>query len=350
VRFVNQGEYDAMIRRGMFDPREAFVVSGKSFRDWLENACKHWRDTIYQQTEWDHSSNSLYGYNYLIGQLRKAHKAAKQSGTKNIRERTVQILKQVLQSEAQKPVEFTGPGEPLGPLKAASLYESSMQALRSGVDFMPMLQRTDAENLAINIERLARKNPSDSCYTDREAQRLGKLGKKYVDCREIRLLAENLLDCTDPVQREWFFRRVDYCYDQWRKILDTPESALQSISAFLADSSAQASREELRKVFHDMVHTSWENEGRVPYHMALVFGQEAISESESYGKSHWRYLEDQGTHQQPPEEFLLGAIAIMPNKEIWQEMIAKSQHAGPLAHVVFDCKGNVRFPSITSVV
>lgn len=82
------------------------------------------------------------------------------------------------------------------------------------------------------------------------------------------------------------------------------------------------------------------DEQNAPYHLMAVFAPEAVRmNSSSWGREDWKYIQ-----KDAKPENLIAAFSMLPQKDLYQDMIGLSSRAGELAHPIFDSQGNLRWP------
>jgi hypothetical protein len=123
------------------------------------------------------------------------------------------------------------------------------------------------------------------------------------------------------------------------------EEQIQTIQNFLHSSDFLDSPENLRSLINAIAYEeevkgpSWDRTEQ--YHLLLIFSQEALSSRANQYRREWGHLRNE-TESEP--HMLLGTVALVPNKELYQQIANLSSHAGEWAHPILDRHGIVRYP------
>lgn len=83
------------------------------------------------------------------------------------------------------------------------------------------------------------------------------------------------------------------------------------------------------------------------YHIAMIHKLDTIDEeagSRGWGIRAWGEIKSQREEKYDPAEYILGAIATMPDKALVRDLIEFSYQSGKIAHPIFDSNGFVRWP------
>lgn len=122
--------------------------------------------------------------------------------------------------------------------------------------------------------------------------------------------------------------------------------SVEKVRSFF-ESKQPVSRKQLRKVVQLITNaeekvteddrSSMKYHSR-QYHVAMIVDSAGIME-------HSRFHDYAHFQQTAVEDNLLAIVAIMPNKELWQEIRDRSSKGGKLAHAIFDSKGILRYPA-----
>ena len=128
------------------------------------------------------------------------------------------------------------------------------------------------------------------------------------------------------------------------------ESNLKILNEFLEGPDyLEKDKSNLRKVINALAYSpkQYRRDSR-QYHLALVLDVSGASVGGSALNREWGYVggatDWRGKSTYEKGNAILGAVATMPNKELWQEMSELSSHAGEMAHPILDRNGVVRWP------
>ena len=97
----------------------------------------------------------------------------------------------------------------------------------------------------------------------------------------------------------------------------------------------------LRTLFNALAYAKYEQQTK-QYHIAVIYDSDAvvpISDGNNY--HHWSNISsDSKPHH------IVAAIAVMPNKELWNKMTEISSGSGKLAHPIFNRTGELKWPKL----
>ncbi|NBT49380.1 MAG: hypothetical protein EBT07_16475, partial [Actinobacteria bacterium] len=118
------------------------------------------------------------------------------------------------------------------------------------------------------------------------------------------------------------------------------------------------SQKDLRDFIHALAYTPAPRDvigNPSQYHVMEIFGPESVDRTAAdsnpeEGLHPWLRLRRDSDYDsnQAMRSFagrnLFGAVGLVPNKELWQEMVLRSSRASEFSHPVFDSKGTVKYP------
>lgn len=144
--------------------------------------------------------------------------------------------------------------------------------------------------------------------------------------------------------------RKAHSTDIIERALENPPSHLSEVDSlklplikdFLTN-PAEFTKEKIREVFDSIVRNPLEEKLMMsPYHILVVLSQSAVTSITSMGRSDWRFLKKREEGAAPDQ--ILGAVALLPHKTLYQDMLNIHPQNPLVSHPIFDFKGNVRFP------
>jgi len=137
------------------------------------------------------------------------------------------------------------------------------------------------------------------------------------------------------------------------RVIDRKVRTLQTLGHFLTEPAKFLDNKGYRNITSILYNQFY---GRTQYQIALVFGDKSIKDhggsSEhnwgSIGDVHWGWADT--TESENPGSELLGAISIIPDKYLTQEIADMSKNKGGLSHPVFDSSGRQNTPSTEEIL
>lgn len=332
IRFVNIEEYKKIIIDRRLPTGEVFIFkkdhsktrlnsflsqdlafydedTTPTFEEYLDQAKElGWASMAYRQTNWAHSLENLEGYDNLLNSLKKAHREAQDesSDLTDIRKRTI-----------DKFIQKTG-------LKNYALeyaFEHSDEIVRHAQNFFQdHLSPTDFEKLTNVIELNLRSIiPPGGIIPDEIYNYLLKLKETIEPSLHMELLINTKL--------MFDIKKILEYREKVEKIIgDSPEAIRYRINK-----AAYAYQPKPKDI---MNQEGFDRQ----YHIAMVFAHSVIDDPTEHDS--WSRFTNKGD----TASSLLGAVACMPNKELWQEMSKISSEASDWAHPIFDSHGIIRYP------
>jgi hypothetical protein len=318
VRFMGIKEYRRFFENGILEGREATIFGKErarrlmnentwqpSFREYVESAQKRrhgWEDVAYDQTNWPESNLDMTAYNKLIEELKKTHREA--SGNPDKRVAVLEKFREKVTPWIHSVIPMRNAVNNYGDLK-----------LMASEDF-PEINMQDVVNESDKVEN----------FEDRQ-----EVFQRFFP------------NSSDTLQRQWRLLQT--------KLVESNTDAgnVAIIDDFLSDEEyLTRDRENLRKVINAIAFGPKLSRQSSQYHVALILDIEGAAVGGASLQRSWGYLgglkdyKDQPTYKK--ERAVIGAIATVPNKEIFQEMTELSSHSGSIAHPIFDAQGVVRWP------
>lgn len=303
IRFVNLGEYLQILRDQRMDAREATLFRpstdsremslsqylGLKSPDSSSSALGGWVSAISLQTETAlHYSRNIKVFAKFRAMLSAAHLEAIQQSHEAVSERTRKRFAELLRED----------------------YQARDTRYLSGMSPYHFLEK--------------------SIYQ----------GKKY--------LAEHSQESAQPEQKRLL--------DSIRAEYEARESALQLLKAVGSGQHHTISASELRTLFLALGFAGWEHPIKAEglnwrqYHIALVFDADALTQEPSWGVGGlvrgWRILR---SGKEFDAQNLLAAVALIPEKKLWEIMKSHDQHAGQFAHPIFNHRGQVLYPQLATL-
>ncbi len=343
IRFANKGEYENIMKGDSYRSREVYVpkieheLKGQeqvNFKEYLQKALdkktltgwvrRGWLNAIKKQTNWDHSFNDLLSYDYLLEQLKEAHKEAKilmkEQEDENLRLKAMEKFREEIIHGSRERIEFgmakvENPTAIIDKINLAEEFEGRLKGATTNQEIFDKL-------------KLITEN-----YTQQEDDYGFKRERAEAEIRNLlkNKLKSEILHEVDPL--------IDGYLRYSKAIREIGSKHLGVIQKFLDDPSFLEDKANLRLLMEALSYKPGRTGGireRRSYHLALIMDMKNISKDTSWGHEEWRPLQE--------ENQLLGVISIMPNKELIKEVIEKSSSGGKIAHPVFDFLGHVRWP------
>lgn len=349
IRYVNIDEYLKLTTEGELPTREVIVYNAKTtgggynFKQFLEDGPTSqsrnsrrigWATQITESTDWPHATANISSYDLMLRFLKEA-RIEIPNGTD---ERNPAVLRAFREK-----------------LLAASPVDKEIQAGGSmGLWYADMLKIIEyvQEEYEYDIDGLkdAENELSKIIGSENAAQLLKNLDSKMRDSRSFswrfnispaeqdRILAT----VSDEETRKEIVKLVDNIGYLKSQMSLFSEDSLRVIHDFLTTDTFEHT--SLREVIHAIAYARLgKDRDSAQYHIAMVFNTAGI-----YGLEHaWANLDQRmiKLNNLTPSQCILGAIALMPNKELWETMITADAQAQDASHPIFDRNGVVRYPS-----
>ncbi|MCK5019098.1 MAG: hypothetical protein KAS32_18705, partial [Candidatus Peribacteraceae bacterium] len=178
----------------------------------------------------------------------------------------------------------------------------------------------------------------DTRWEDKLDQDL-QFARVFLQCvRESRCATENIRSNT----REAFLIKLS---EELRLEVDLLERTLPHSKAVIDDitqNSRDFNRVKLREILN-RGSRKVDTEGHVynsPYHVMAIFNMDAVDlKTSCHGYGNWKYTKDDAK----PED-LIASFAMLPQRDLYEDMVRLSSNAGDLSHPVFDSHGTLRYP------
>ncbi len=128
--------------------------------------------------------------------------------------------------------------------------------------------------------------------------------------------------------------------EEWKYLDPRNEQDYTILEEFKKNKKFLDKEGNLRKLVNALAYVSLREK---QYHIALIIDSSVVDYSENPNRLPWGTI-SYSTEKEKVENSLLAAIAVMPNKELWNEMIGLSANAGKLAHPIFSRTGELKWP------
>ena len=366
VRFVNIKEYESILNNRKFEPGETFVPKLSKWRGF--NSSLHgdyefkypyalnfkeylakkgnggsWHETAVAQTYDADASASLNAqWNLLRNFLRRSRRDVKKEGkaqdakqeTESDRIKTLRHLRE----EIIRHLEF--------PDTATNSWKNTLRKL---IDLEKLRQEFGAHQITDE----QRKKFDETIVGIRNA-----ISEKDLvsNISQANIVIKEIPNITQKQEKDWLRTLNSFIPDEHfsRFGVDTSIISLDKeyktvLHEFIANPDYILQQGNLRKVI-TALSMSLRNQAKM-YHVALIFDSSAVSEKQSWGgspfaeseKDEWRILKKIEDDPNQAAE-LLGAIVVMPNRDIVEKVVTLSAQAQEFSHPVFDSQEIVRWP------
>lgn len=330
IRFVNPEEYKEVVASGKLRALEIIVLKNDektgqpvSFREFLKAAVKKgWAREARELTDWGDSTRNLADYEILITLLKAAHSEAIKEGTKNIRNRTLQIFREKVIERATPLVPGAiNPNVPLKLIKSYSNFEKHIEGQRAQLlKYIP----TEVVERAFSV-------------VDEKVKSYKEIGSLVNFITEIlkRELSGNV-KLEDKSEVAYLIEFLAHDLSIYYRV--GPENI--NIAQQFRDDPEFLLRDEanLRKFIEAASTAGFDDDRTVmQYQLAMILSTENIRPQDLYQNAPWSWA--------PTDSKILGVITLLPNKDIQSQLTEISSHAPEgNAHPVFDKRGVVRWP------
>lgn len=333
IRFMNRDEYLSILKGGSTFYAEAYVFSKKNgnavpFTEYLRKNAKHWQDPVFEQTQWESSCFDIRTgqvfFSLLRGAKKEAHARLQQQGqitAKTLRQLTMQIFQEKFSQYINYGIKMNGttlkPGPELhylvGTARIHGSYADVLHKLHRLKQYFETGKTPDLpydggpvipthepgiygfwgvglitkENVDSLIEAYEHKDP--------------KFGNRNENSETVADFLWNPDFLNDKVNLRRLLRATLYLDEERNK--QSGESAQYHVGVVIDISS-------LMKGLREDLALYWDKWGRV-----------------EKGQS------------------FLGAISMIPDKELIEKMKEAVEKAGIQAHPVFDRNGRVIYPT-----
>ncbi len=330
VRFVNISEYQKILETGKFDG-EVYVYGEKgdlinySFKEWFDSHFKEdkggksFDSMAREHTKWDTTSEPL-GYRDIIASL--VENSPKENRLKEIAQNLLKKRIPVIQFATN--------------------------------DYNPQEKEELEKELLENVSRETLEKAKNLWKSNENFRQSWGFTSFWSEVNEIkedrpRILTPNSFDNLEeklPVPRlaEKYFLKYDIELRFGEENLKIVHEFIQNPEEYIS------SQENRRKLYHAILYSPTEKTDQLsrPYHMLLIFDDKEFNfkpQGSFVSYQEWaRFPHDKS--QEIYYKGLLGAISLMPNKEINEKMleIEKISISKDLSHPIFDSSGRVKWP------
>lgn len=331
VRFVNIEEYRKLLNRRWGKGRSQQVymfgrTAGEfspdrvSFRDYLDSSVKNgWDRVADSQTEWFFSTYNLTESKEIVGLMKESRDETKGKG----REETIKKFREKFFKFVFEKKDSHG-----------------FSALANNLE--EVIERYSKESNPFNRVWDSEKN----IWVSISPEEAGEFFDLFYDSVEQKWERDyenpKNQDMPTTVRKGSLEARLELKdYQIFQKLKGSlVEQYIKGLFQFTSGNNSQASvRSAINALSYmekDENVVGWNRQ----YHIVLVFSDRVLRDNQIEENPNW------GNVNMEDPEGCLGAIAIMPNRELWQEMCEKSAQAGERAHPVFDSIGVVRYPKV----
>ncbi len=337
VRFMNIGEYEEILR-DKTSSGEVYIVKDRLFREYLKEGNRtDWSHRAEAQTNWHASTFNIFEYNYLKNLLKGSHRSVQHSEKQNdtqpesYRERVLDYFKE-------------------------SVIQFANRSPENNIHWM-ISYANDLENMNQKNEEL--ESYLSSNLGDEACQRLiheieNPTESEYRNSGTLMIVKHNI----EKVITHEDGRFEDICKagyllsEQINIIKRYGEENLRIVAEWLKNPNYLDGKDNLRKVMWALstAPSVDEDPEARQYHLAVIYGIDALSPGDSGWGMGWQNINENRSQRNSTEEQsvlaqqMLGAISVMPDKQLYQRMSELSASAGDFSHPVFDSLGYVRWP------
>jgi hypothetical protein len=342
VRFVNQAEYEGLITEGRFkggpsyapllkldgDPETAPIFS-QYIKECVENG---WDKVIRTETDWPQGTMSVSMYEHMLELLRQARQQIKLAGpdVTNYQDRVIGKMRELIQTETVREINYR-----IGAQSEYDLYDRRYDMFILALQ-LPQIHRemsADIETVKtlIGEESWQEIAPLIDSGTKNEHRNVGRKLLPSSIYEKIRGLA-----LENSVEQRVYDTLSQYYNDRATMEMYGGEPSVELVRQWL-DNPA---RVDLRAVINTVISGQMTEYEERQYELALVISLDADKHSSRTPDFRaWFGIEPGRSAAE-----LLGAISILPGKEVLNSTIEVARRSGSAAHPVFDNRGKIRFP------
>ena len=332
IRFVNEGEYENILKIGVFGQNEVAIPKSRlekyqgkdapSFGRYLKESVGSWDAIAAEQTDWGTATMGMSMYKRLLELLSQARKEIKQEqGTKdNYRQEVLERMRDMLRAD-----KVLAPEQYYAIDFALSLENIENELSVAVAELENNLPEKQAQELLATIEKEV--SEGDEVIT---ANIGGQILDKIKDFNLFSGVSESVGNLASKILKNKLI------------IGALGKENLRLIKEWMDDPAGVDLRSLCNAVAYNQSYRGQEwgpASSKEQYHMALVIALEALVSEGAGGLDDWCSL--QGG---PIKDHLLAAICVMPNKELLEKEIELVSAAGQNSHPVFDNQGRIRFP------
>lgn len=338
VRFVNFSEYREILDSQTLPSGELFIFKSDHSQtqfnpflrgyypfekndltatEYIRKASEHgWDKVAYSQTDWAESTETISKYQHLLSVLKESHQEAIEQKEKgeSVRQKTLEIFR-------EKVKDSHVPENAYIASISSQTYEDAIKYLEK--QNMDGFDKSNVEEIVEMIDK--------NLGTD--------IPEGYLFWPE---LQDYLLQFKDQVANFDNIWPIVEVVVRCRMILETNDPIAEFV--YKGDDSRDIFRLALRRMattYKPRPEAAMKREGwDRPYHLALIVSNDAIDFPSIMDR--WVSIPEGKRGQ---GQYLLGAVACLPDKELWRQMSILAERAGEFAHPILDSRGNVRYPA-----
>ncbi|MDO8443928.1 MAG: hypothetical protein Q7S80_00240 [bacterium] len=345
TRFMNVAEYDSILKSGLVGG-QVIVIDKQPFKTFMESSKRRgWVDTALLHTDWDFSVINMKNYQYIMQTLHQCREG------KNREETLVAFRDRILESKDESMGRYAVGGGRFPILNEAAHFHENIDEIMS-----------PAESVTASFSGEENEKIQRAVNGFISGQMSAKSAIEIIEKEVIRPQNKMIEAKYDESSSQGMTEEDHQQFEEWARNQREPHEALRDIcelmrkidgfggkqilellNNFINDPNFLREGNNLREVVNALAYdprTVDEMSAEVKQYQVLgIFG---LKTHHSGGLApSWGRIDSFN----PEDTEMLGAIAIMPNKELYQRMVEASSHAGQLAHPVFDSNGTVRFPA-----
>lgn len=359
IRFMTKDEYETMMRNGHFTQGEVHVFNeangnSVSFSDYFNENKGDWRRAIYRQTEWSHGNADLDMADEFLKLLREAHKKQRQESPDDkidIRAKTLLIFRDKLANYLAR--EFSHSNAFKVTSESAKVYDH-VEDLRFNEDSTNLFKKIyESPNPYEEVMTFANeKGDRKLVYKDKRIADpfigfcISGLDIKIDTRKDIDKINADIRKAIEPGIKNYSPERLLKRLENKKKIYGDQYENFEIVKNFFSNPEwINEDKDNLRKLFDALIYIKQQGKKREDsqYHIGIVIDLPAVLTGLVKGGL-WGLIKTKGDEEYDQSKHILGAVALMPDKKLIEQMELLSSQAGSLAHPVFDRNGHVMYP------